>query len=142
MLKYEWKRYWSPVSQEIYVDYDGYLPDPDTINWRYNNFSPKPIGFESIADQHCLVLLGEAGMGKTTAMEAAHQLTYQQPKNSDDICLPLFRLGDYSSDGDLCNVIFKNQDFQKWIQGSYKLHLFLDSLDEGLLSIDNLIRSC
>jgi predicted NACHT family NTPase len=140
MLKYEWKRYWSPVSQEIYLDCDGYLPDPDTINWRYNNFSPKPIGFESIADQHCLVLLGEAGMGKTTAMEAAHELTYQQPQNSDDICLPLFRLGDYSSDGDLCNVIFKSQDFQKWIQGSYKLHLFLDSLDEGLLSIDNLIR--
>ena len=79
-------------------------------------------------------------MGKTTAMEAAHELTYQQTQDLNDVCLPLFRLGEYSSDEDLCNVIFKNQTFQEWIQCSYKLYLFLDSLDEGLLSIGNLIR--
>ncbi|GAB4383194.1 MAG: hypothetical protein Kow00121_44680 [Elainellaceae cyanobacterium] len=79
-------------------------------------------------------------MGKTAAIEAAHQQVYEQNKNLEDICLPLFKLGDYGSDTELCAAIFRSNAFQKWLSGTHKLYLFLDSLDEGLLSIKILVR--
>ncbi|PHM05876.1 NACHT domain-containing protein [Nostoc sp. 'Peltigera malacea cyanobiont' DB3992] len=51
-----------------------------------------------------------------------------------------FRLGDYDSDKQLCDAIFRDETFQAWRKGTNKLHLFLDSLDEGLLSIKILVR--
>ncbi len=120
---YRWKRFWCPR-----------YPDSD------RGQNPKPVSFEKIAHLPCLVLLGEAGTGKTTAIETTHQEVFEQTKNSKDVCLRLFRLGNYSSDTELCNAIFRHEAFKAWRQGTYKLHLFLDSLDEDLLSIKILAR--
>lgn len=135
---YNWQRYWSPRSESITLDWDGYLPDP-TSDWG-RTCNPKLVTLSEVAELPCLVLLGEAGMGKTTALESAHQKTYEQTKSLEDVCLPLFRLGDYGSDTELCNAIFRNPEFQEWLSGEHKLYLFLDSLDEGLLSIKILAR--
>lgn len=134
---YHWKRFWCPQSDNIRLN-GGYLPDPGSAWGRTCN--PKLVSFEDIADLPCLVLLGEAGMGKTTALEAAHRQIFECMQDSEDVCLPLFRLGDYGSDTELCNAIFRNEVFHAWHQGTHKLHLFFDSLDEGLLSIKILVR--
>ena len=52
-----------------------------------------------------------------------------------DLVLP-FQLRDYQTDLKLCNDIFDNNPtFQTWVQGDQNLYLYLDSLDEGLLTI-------
>ncbi|NJO79530.1 MAG: hypothetical protein HC827_14110 [Cyanobacteria bacterium RM1_2_2] len=136
---YKWKRFWCPRSSSINPpDGGGYLDDPDTEWGKACN--PDLVSLEAIADVPCLVLLGEAGMGKTAAIEAAHQQVYEQTKNLEDICSPLFKLGDYGSDTELCAAIFRSNAFQQWLSGTHKLYLFLDSLDEGLLSIKILVR--
>jgi len=134
---YNWKRFWCPQSDSIRLN-GGYLPDPDSDWGRACN--PKLVNFEAIADLPCLVLLGEAGMGKTTALETAHKQIFERMEDAEDVCLPLFRLGDYGSDTELCNAIFRSEVFQAWHQGTHKLHLFFDSLDEGVLSIKILVR--
>ena len=136
---YKWKRFWCPRSVNIDLRYGGgYLPDPESDWGRACN--PDLVAFEAMATQPCLILLGEAGTGKTNAMEDAYKTVCEQTKSSKDVCFPFIKLGDYNSDGDLCQAIFRNPIFQEWIQGTHKLHLFLDSLDEGLLSINILAR--
>lgn len=136
---YDWQRFWCPRSSSIKLDnYSGYLPDPSSDWGRACN--PELVSFADIAGLPCLVLLGEAGMGKTTAIEDAHKQISENTQTSEDVCLPLFRLGAYGSDTELCNAIFRNQTFQAWLSGTHNLHLFLDSLDEGLLSIKILVR--
>src|SRR2546426_10258920 len=40
----------------------------------------------------------------------------------------------------LARALFDNATFQEWLHGTGRLHLFLDGLDEGLLSIPTLAR--
>lgn len=136
--KYNWERFWCSRSNSIELDYSGYLPEPN-LGWE-RACNPEIIGLTDFVDLPCLILLGEAGIGKTTAIEAAHRQVYEQTKNLEDVCLPLFRLGEYGSDTELCTAIFRSNTFREWLSGSHKLYLFLDSLDEGLLSIKNLVR--
>lgn len=130
-LTYNWKRFWCPRTGSFrLLDYGFlYVPDP-----KYES-SFGIVSFEAISSTPCLVLLGEAGMGKSVAVEQA----YQEIKISGAKCLWL-RLGDYGSEAELCQAIFRNTVLQDWVQGEEHLYLFLDSLDEGLLNIDILTR--
>jgi len=46
-------------------------------------------------------------------------------------------LNSISASSDLSEKLFENHAIQDWIKGEYPLHIFLDSLDECLLRIDN-----
>ncbi|MGJ5675268.1 MAG: CHAT domain-containing protein [Nostochopsis sp.] len=134
---YKWKRFWCPRTGSINLGDGGYLVDPES-EWGHL-YNPDLVAFDTISEKPCLVLLGEAGMGKTTAAEQAYRQIHQRLSGSEDVCL-WFRLGDYDSDKGLCDAIFCDETFQTWRRGTHKLHLFLDSLDEGLLSIKILVR--
>ena len=133
---YTWKRFWCPRSGHNDLRDGGYLVNPDS-KWGHF-YKSDSVAFETISEIPCLVLLGEAGMGKTTAAEQAYRQVCQKLSDSEDVCL-WFRLGYYSLDKDLCDAIFGNETFQAWRKGKHKLYLFLDSLDEGLLSIGKLV---
>jgi predicted NACHT family NTPase len=128
---YKWKRFWYPRGKTINPDDGGYLPDPEIEYGRFSN--PDVVPVESIGSIPCLVLLGEPGIGKSTATRHAVE------EVSKEACL-WFPLGDYDSDSGLCNAIFGNETFQTWLNGTHRLYLYLDSLDEGLLSIKILVR--
>jgi predicted NACHT family NTPase len=130
---YDWKRFWCPRAGTISLSDFGYPYDPDSKYGRQVN--PDVVSFAEIASTPCLVLLGEAGMGKSTAVKEA----YEEIKASGARCL-WFRLGDYGSDTELCQAIFRNTILQDWLEGDEHLYLFLDSLDEGLLNINILTR--
>ncbi|MDZ8083408.1 MAG: CHAT domain-containing protein [Nostoc sp. DcaGUA01] len=134
---YKWKRFWCPLSGWYKLADDGYLYDPKSELGKIYN--PHLVTFEDISKTPCLVFLGEPGIGKTTTLKQAYEQVCAQASKSTDACI-WFNLGDYESDKDLCLAIFQSKTFQDWIHGTHSLHLFLDSLDEGLLSIKILVR--
>jgi predicted NACHT family NTPase len=133
---YKWKRFWYPPSINLNFACGGYLCNPEE-KWGHI-YNPDLVAFDTISEKPCLVLLGEAGMGKTTAAEQAYSQISQKLSGSEDVCL-WFKLINYDSDKDLCDAIFRDETFQAWCRGKHKLYLFLDSLDEGLLSINKLV---
>jgi hypothetical protein len=134
---YNWKRFWCISTGSIRLDYAGFLEDPELEHGDIMN--PDVVPFSAMSTIPCLVLLGEPGIGKTTAINQAFSELEQELETSEDDCL-FFNLGDFDSNQDLLSGIFKSDNFVKWLKGNYKLHLFLDSLDEGLLSVETIIR--
>ncbi len=129
---YNWKRFWYPHGTDIKLSDYGYLPDPESDLEHFYN--PTIVSFEAIAHIPCLVLIGEPGIGKSTVIKDAFN---QVPETEEK---DLFELGDYGSEDALCDEVFRNTKFQNWKQGTHYFHLFLDSLDEGYLSIPILAR--
>lgn len=132
---YKFKRFWYPLSVNLNYACGGYLCNPEE-KWGHI-YNPELRTFDTILEKPCLVLLGEAGMGKTTAAEYAYFQISQRLSGSEDSCL-WFKLINYESERDLCDAIFRDETFQAWLRGKHKLYLFLDSLDEGLISISKL----
>lgn len=130
---YNWKRFWYPREKKISLADGGYLPDPDSKYGHY--LSSGMVSFDSIVDNPCLVLLGEPGIGKSTAIVHASQ----QVDKTGEVWLK-FDLGEYQSDTRLCDKVFGDQTFKAWLKGTHRLHLFLDSLDEERLAINNLAK--
>lgn len=63
---YRWKRFWCKWEGKYLLTDDGYLYDPESE--RFGDRCPDVVSFQSISNNHCLILLGEPGMGKTSAM--------------------------------------------------------------------------
>lgn len=128
---YGWKRFWCPRSGSIALADGGYLSDPDA-EWS-RAYNPNLVSLEAIADIPCLVLLGEPGIGKSQELENLKAFTEEKICDSSQILELNFR-----SCTNLKEDLFKDETFTDWLSNSYHLYLFLDSLDEGLLSISTL----
>jgi predicted NACHT family NTPase len=127
-----WKRFWHPRGSSLNLTDDGYLPDPDTQSGRISN--KNVVSFEEISDAKGLVLLGDPGMGKSTIL--SEQESIWKSKRHDSKGKSLFiNLRSYQSESRLAAHLFESSTFKEWLAGTHTLHLFLDSLDEGLLSI-------
>jgi len=84
-----------------------------------------------------LALLGEPGIGKTYAMQSEQQDINAKVKEKGEKIL--WRdLRAYGSEDRLIHDLFESAIFVSWVGGNDRLHIFLDSLDECLLRIDNL----
>lgn len=125
---YNWPRFWYNSGEPIGSD-DGFLYDPTSEFAKYLNSRARP--FSEIAHTPCLVLLGEPGMGKTRAV----QEEVQALEEIEEQVAP-FSLGRFGSEERLVKKVFESQQFRVWASGEHVLHLFLDSLDEGRLSVD------
>lgn len=132
---YKWKRFWCPRKGSMSLGDRGYLFDPDSEFGRFYNKSC--VSFESIENIPCLVLLGEPGIGKSTAMDLQKTLIEKSIAEAGGASLWI-NLNAYQTDLRLCQAIFKNPTFLNWLKGEHKLHLFLDSLDECRLHIRNI----
>ncbi|MGH7230991.1 MAG: NACHT domain-containing protein, partial [Nitrospiraceae bacterium] len=133
---FNWKRFWHPRSSSLNLMDGGYLPDPDSRLGHLANPDVEP--FEKICNAKCLVLLGEPGMGKSTVHHEQQQALERESSSNGDQYL-FFNLRSFQSDTRLAAEVFQSLRFQEWLNGTYNLHLFLDSLDEGLLSINVLV---
>jgi predicted NACHT family NTPase len=130
---YNWKRFWCPREGKLNLSDDGYLWDPDSESGSIYN--PDVVPFESISKFVCLALLGEPGMGKSTAMQTQKGSIDARVSESGDTSLWV-NLRAYQTDVRLAQGIFEAPVFQAWLSGKHRLHLFLDSLDECLLRVD------
>lgn len=130
---YNWKRFWCPRDGKLNLSDDGYLWDPDSEFGSIYN--PDVVPFDSISKFSCLALLGEPGMGKSTAMQSQKGNIGSRVTKKGDASLWV-DLRAYQTDIRLAQAIFEAPVFQAWLNGKHRLHLFLDSLDECLLRVD------
>lgn len=131
---YDWKRFWCPRSGYIDLSDRGYLVNPES-EWG-QHYNPALVSLEAIADIPCLVLLGEPGIGKSQEMKNLKKYT-EGITNPTHKPLAL-NLQAYGSEERLVRNLFESRHFTDWINGTHRLYVFLDSLDEGLLRIETL----
>jgi hypothetical protein len=133
-ITYEWKRFWCPRGEAIDLSDGGFLYDPES---KYGHFvSPHLLTFDQLASKPCLALLGEPGIGKSWVLNA-------EKVNSDNTAgLPGVKslwvdLRSFGSEERLWRTLFESDELIQWRSGDHLLYVFLDSLDECLLRIDN-----
>jgi predicted NACHT family NTPase len=128
------ERFWVPRGADPDLSDDGFLLDPKEPHRR-----PSPaLPFEAFAATPVLGLLGEPGMGKTTALAAEHERLKSGLSNSREQVIS-FDLAAYGSDSLLDQEVFKSR-LIKWPNGVDRIHVFFDGLDECLAHIPNLVR--
>lgn len=134
-LRYNWKRFWCERGGTFDLSDNGYLTDPDS---EYGSmFNPSLVSAEALQETACAVLLGEPGIGKSHCIEEMWEK--ESAQNKEELCKPLwFDLRGYGSEDRIIREIFASSAVQSWIAGTGYLHIFLDSLDEGLLRIGTL----
>ena len=71
------ERFWLPVGKSYSLTSDGWLGDPKTAGPSRAN--AEALSTRELADRPCVVLLGEPGMGKTSALDAGQALRPQAP---------------------------------------------------------------
>lgn len=123
-----WERFWCPLNGFLHLDDKGFLLDPEDEYSKYFQFDH--VGFETIQDKHCLILLGEPGIGKSIAVKEQVKIA-----NSCGIKATYFDLKDYNSEQLLRNELFESEMWDKFKKSDEPLHLFLDSLDEARIAI-------
>ena len=132
-MLYNWQRFWYPRGSTIELLDGGYLYRPEK-EWAHL-LNPDLVPLESLSTIPCLVLLGEPGIGKSHEIEKQKMFAEEQ---QDEATL-WFDLGGYQTDDRLHKELFEHPVFQSWHAGRSRLQLFLDGLDEGLLTISVLV---
>jgi len=130
-IKYEWKRFWSPRDGIIHLGDHGFLTDPN--DWGgYHNTTLRTS--DQLLEFPCLVLLGEPGIGKSTSIE--EMVSVSGANRTDIVHFVDFR--EYGDESRFVYEVLRGKEITAWQNSDSILHLFLDSLDEGLLQIKQL----
>lgn len=127
------QRFWIPPTSALTLADAGFLPDPEEDFARAYN--PDVVDFAAIACHRCLILIGEPGMGKTTALQTERSAV-QAPPAAGPHLVSGVDLGSTRSEEVLNRKIFESDAYQRYRAGEGELHLFLDSLDEARIRIE------
>jgi hypothetical protein len=122
--------YWSLRGGE-YTEEDGYLVDPQSGEFSPNS-SLRTLGEGGLPA--CLVLLGEPGIGKSTELKHAFELASAAAVSGGNASA----LIDCRLLGTVEALHRKLEEgaIGLWRTGTHHLTLFMDSLDEGLLTVE------
>ena len=128
-------RYWIPPDATLNLADNGFLPDPEDEHLALYN--PKVVPFSALEALRCLVLIGEPGLGKSTALRAEMAALKSQLEGTADRVLAV-DLGSTREEPVLRERIFDSDVYREWRSGDGVLYLFLDSLDEARLRIETI----
>lgn len=120
------KRFWHLQDKQYSVSDGGYLMDPDQEYGSVMN--PGPVTLESLRDQPCAILLGESGMGKSTALRMAYGT--ELLSLADNVATWRVDLGLIDSGMALRGELFDEKVLDELQVPGRVLELVLDSLDE------------
>jgi hypothetical protein len=134
-IGYEAARFWLPEGQEIPVFDAGFMPDPAGF---WSGAVPDGRPLAGLSDIACLILIGEPGLGKSTALRAEYERIQVELGNEDRA--HFVELGCTRQAETLREEIFGSPEYTGWLAGEGRLHLFLDSLDEARLRIEHAAR--
>jgi len=134
---YQWNRFWSPRTGHLNLSDGGFLWDPE--NEDGSLYNPDVKSFSAIEALPVLGLLGEPGIGKSFTManlvnDAQARVAYE---GGQILYLDLRSVGSVSR---LEKKVFDSPEFQTWSAKKTPLYIFLDSLDECLLSVQTASR--
>jgi hypothetical protein len=132
---YGWTRFWVPETGTINLSDGGFLLDPTDLVLRSHVSGPAPLA--DLTSYRALALLGEPGIGKSTALKAEVERVAAQPAETNAVSIYV-DLRDYSSDVLLYQKVFESAKFTAWKNGTSHLFLHLDSLDEALLRVETI----
>ncbi len=118
-MNFEWERLWCPYGRTYSLDAFGYVAPPS----KYQNNHLVRTGATIADGPSASILLGDAGLGKTTV---AKQLGVHA------------HLPQFSTDQGLISEVFRNERVLEWKAGSHQLTLVLDGLDECRLHVATL----
>lgn len=122
-MPYQWIRYWFRRGNTLEMD-DGYLLDPES-GWG-QLAAGELRTLDALRDEKCLILLGEAGIGKSTELNRV-------TGNPSDRPIFALDLGDYSSEDSLERDLRNSPQLLAWLDGGGGITILLDSLDEMLI---------
>lgn len=124
---YNWKRYWKLVSKESTNISDMYSFD------NYDNYDKNTKQLNEIRNEKCLILLGDAALGKSTCLRQEEQELIKENKS-------------------VLLIDLKNISGEHWLYEQFKkletltrknkeVYFLVDSFDEGQISFNNLVNS-
>ena len=119
------ERFWCLREGAYALDNDGFLRDPDTTLFGTQSANPGVLRTDDLREPRCLVLLGEPGAGKSTAVQDGARLV------AAGVPVVPFDLAAYGSEGRLVREVFDAPAVTDWARGSGQVCLLLDSLDEA-----------
>jgi hypothetical protein len=132
---YDWQRFWIARTGTLDLSDGGFFVDP--ANTIRRSDPSRPATLTELRNYRALVLLGEPGIGKSTALEAEAKRVSAVSITGETVSIHV-DLRAYSSDSLLHQRVFGSPEFIAWTKGSSHLILHLDSLDEALLRIDTI----
>jgi len=134
---YKWNRFWSPRTGQLNLGDGGFLWDPE--NEYGSMYNPDVKSFSAIESLPVLGLLGEPGIGKSFAMMSLVDDAKLRVASEGGQILYV-DLRSVGSESRLEKKVFESSEFQAWYTNKIPLYIFLDSLDECLLSIQTASR--
>lgn len=133
--QFNWKRFWYPFGGNPVLTDDGFLIDPEQEYVKY--YDHKLVVLEDINNLPCLALLGEPGIGKSSEIEKLKTITNQN-NSAEDFFISFIDLNQFGSEERLVQKVFKSSEFRQAKSENKVLYLFIDSLDECKLRIENI----
>lgn len=127
------KRFWVASGKTYNLTQEGWLAEP--YEGVFHSINADIVTTQDLAPTRCLVLLGEPGMGKTSALNEGREL---QP--DPNVPVLHFDLGSFGSEARLVSMVFESAEIELWSKGDGELCLSLDSFDEAYDRIENLPR--
>jgi hypothetical protein len=153
MKNYDWTRYWYLIEKDKTDSERGFLFDSE--KGFLNEYDVKQETCKTLdhyENTHCLILLGEPGVGKSTEIIKEFERIKSKITNEErieevselqeDVQLKkrvesLFvNLGSIQEIFDLYKELFESEIYIEWLKNDYDLYLFLDGLDEALTQIN------
>lgn len=119
------ERFWCARDGAYALDGFGFLSDPYATSHGMSSTNPGVVRTDELAGHRCLILLGEPGSGKSTAVAAPARLV------GGGVPVVSVDLAAYGSEDRLVREVFDDPSIDAWSAGSGPLCLVLDSLDEA-----------
>ena len=129
----EWERFWVSRTGNIDLSDNGFMVDPTAP---YTSRASRPFTLIDLQTFRALALLGEPGMGKTTALNSESDRVSQADQTGQKSLRVDLRA--FSSEELFYRRIFEGPEISDWKTGNEHLTFYLDSLDEALLRIDTI----
>lgn len=129
-----WKRFWVPRDGEIWLT-AGFLVDPSDLTLR--TLQPDVRSFDELNEHELLVLLGEAGLGKSFELRSQAKAVASQGTAVRSFYL---NLADTADESRLIGKIREAADAKALSEDGIIFHLFLDSLDEAMLTMPKVVE--
>src|SRR5215203_4020402 len=127
---FSWERFWVPRGKALHLIEGAYLPDP-TDEWG-KRLNPDVVPASYFEERPCVVLLGDAAMGKTTAVMQVERSVVDARIVTSGGEPVRESLGRFVSDTLLVDDVFRSSVLADLDDRVNPVHLYLDDFDECL----------